>query len=226
MSKLCPKIILEGIQLTHKTEIALALNEHPRIIGPGNHRSRPSLISAEWCGFSNFPWGRGLINFNPEEEAQAMETYHTWLHLFELLSDYTWIIDRFHISTRLFQLQYHEIDYSFRWLEKRLEALGFHLVFISRCPESFQAAHRNRFRTPGDPALYGDLSFFLEEQQLLQKLVAESILPRMELDISDDDIPGAADRIVDWLEETGGLWAHEADSNSTSIISRSRFGDR
>ncbi len=35
-AKLCPKIILEGTRLTFKTEIAFALNEHPRIVGPRN----------------------------------------------------------------------------------------------------------------------------------------------------------------------------------------------
>ena len=50
-------------------------------------------------------WGRGLINFAPEEEARALETYATWLHLFELQPYYSWIIDRFHISTRAYQLQ-------------------------------------------------------------------------------------------------------------------------
>jgi hypothetical protein len=39
MSKnLCPKIILEGTRLTHKTDFAFALNEHPRIIGPRKYR--------------------------------------------------------------------------------------------------------------------------------------------------------------------------------------------
>lgn len=28
MSKLCPKLILEGTRLTHKIDIAFALNEH------------------------------------------------------------------------------------------------------------------------------------------------------------------------------------------------------
>jgi hypothetical protein len=32
--KLVPKIILEGTRLTFKTDIAFALNEHPRIVGP------------------------------------------------------------------------------------------------------------------------------------------------------------------------------------------------
>jgi hypothetical protein len=31
--------------------------------------------SAAWCTFTKFPWGRGLINFEPQEEALALETY-------------------------------------------------------------------------------------------------------------------------------------------------------
>ena len=46
-TKLCPKIILEGTRLTHKTDIALALNDHPRIVGPRKYRYHSPLISAE-----------------------------------------------------------------------------------------------------------------------------------------------------------------------------------
>jgi hypothetical protein len=68
-SKMCPKIILEGPRLTFKTDIAFALNEHPRIVGPRRYRYHSPLISAEWCAFTTFPWGRGLINFEPQEES-------------------------------------------------------------------------------------------------------------------------------------------------------------
>jgi len=66
-AKLCPKIILEGTRLTFKTEIAFALNEHPRIVGPRKYRYHSPIVSAEWCGFTNFPWGRGLVNFEPHD---------------------------------------------------------------------------------------------------------------------------------------------------------------
>jgi len=72
-NKLVPNIILEGTRLTYKTEIAFALNEHPRLVGLRKYRYYSPLISAEGCAFTNFPWGRGLINFLPEEEAQWME---------------------------------------------------------------------------------------------------------------------------------------------------------
>ena len=84
MPKLCPKIILEGTRLTLKTDIAFALNEHPRIVGVRKYRYHSPIISAEWCAFTNLPWGRGLINFEPAEEGLAMETYQTWVRLLEL----------------------------------------------------------------------------------------------------------------------------------------------
>jgi hypothetical protein len=206
-SKLCPKIILEGTRLTFKTEIAFALNQHPRVVGPRKYRYHSPLISAEWCGFTNFPWGRGLINFEPQEESLAMETYRTWARLFELLRYYSWIVDRFHISTRAQQWKTYGTDYDFGWLEERLDALGFHLVFCTRTPDSFAAARAQRLKVSGKPAQYDDLQVFIREQELMRRLVGESMLPTMDLDVSDNDVDGAADRIADWLTETGGLWA-------------------
>ncbi len=206
-AKLCPKIILEGTRLTFKTEIAFALNEHPRIVGPRKYKYHSPIISAEWCAFTNFPWGRGLINFDPQEEALAMETYHTWLRLFELQKYYSWIVDRFHISTKAHQLQYHKKEYDFRWIEERLLALGFHLVFCNRTPESFASAREERLKVSGKPEQYDNLSFFAEEQKLMKRLVDESILPVLEVDVSDNSISNAVEKIADWLEQTGGLYA-------------------
>ncbi len=206
MSKLVPKIILEGTRLTFKTDIAFALNEHARIVGPRKYRYHSPLISAEWCAFTNFPWGRGLINFEPQEESLAMETYATWAKLFELQKYYSWIVDRFHLSTRAYQLTAHNKDYDFRWLEERLAPLGFHLVLLTRSPESFAAARAERLKVSGNPSQYDDLQIFIEEQELMRRLADESILPRLELDISDNNISRAVEGIANWMESTGGLY--------------------
>lgn len=207
--KLTPKMILEGTRLTFKTEIAFALNEHPRLVGPRRYRYHSPLISAEWCAFTNFPWGRGLINFEPHEEALAMETYATWVRLFELQRYYSWIVDRFHISTRAYQLQTYGRDYDFRWLEERLLPLNFRLVFLHRTPESFAAARAERLKVSGKPDQYDDLTRFVHEQERMRRLVGESLLPRLEVDISDNDIPAAVEKIADWMESTGGLWMED-----------------
>lgn len=205
--KLCPKIILEGTRLTFKTDIAFALNEHPRIVGPRKYRYHSPIISAEWCAFTNFPWGRGLVNFEPQEEAQAMETYATWARLFELQRYYSWIVDRFHISTQAYQLAHRGKRYDFGWLEDRLIPLGFRLVYCYRTPDSFATARAARLKVSGNPAQYDDLGAFVREQVLMEELVAASRLPKLALDVSDSNVAAAADHIADWLEETGGLYA-------------------
>lgn len=207
--KLCPKIILEGTRLTLKTDIAFALNEHPRIVGPRKYRYHSPLVSGEWCAFTNWPWGRGLINFAPEEEEKAMETYRTWVRLFELLQYYSWIVDRFHISTRACQLQERGRDHDFQWLEQRLKKIGFCVVFCTRSADSFAAARSERIKVSGKPSQYDDLGIFMREQQLMRRLVAESVLPVLELDVSDSDVPRACGQIADWMESKGLLWAPE-----------------
>ena len=193
--KRCPKVILEGTRLTFKTEIAFELNDHPRVVGPRKYRYHSPLVSAEWCAFTNVPWGRGMINFAPEEEALAMETYETWVRLFELQRYYSWIVDRFHISTRAYQLQTRGKDYDFRWVEDRIAPLGFRLVFCTRTPESFAEARRERLKVSGNPGQYDDLAAFVEQQELMERLVAESRLPTFRVDMTDNDVPAAVERI-------------------------------
>lgn len=203
--KLCPKLILEGTRLTHKTDIAFALNEHPRVVGPRKYRYHSPVISAEWCAFTNVPWGRGLINFEPGEEALAMETYATWARLFELQRYYSWIVDRFHVSTIVYQRRKHGREYDFRWLEERLLPLGFRLILCTRRPESFALAREERLKVSGNPGQYDDLRPFIAEQEAMRLEVGRSILPSFEVDVSDDDVAGATQRIASWLESTGGL---------------------
>jgi hypothetical protein len=204
--KLCPKVILEGTRLTYKTEIAFALNEHPRIVGPRKYRYHSPIVSAEWCAFTNFPWGRGLINFEPHEEALALETYQTWVRLFELQRYYSWIVDRFHLSTQLYQLRTFGKRYDFAWLEERLLPLGFRLVVCTRSPDSFEEARAERLRVSANPTQYDDLQRFVEEQEALRGLAQQSRLPQLRIDISDNLVPAAVDRIATWLEDTGGLY--------------------
>lgn len=204
--KLCPKIILEGTRLTHKTDIAFALNEHPRIVGPRKYRYHSPLVSAEWCGFTNYPWGRGLINFEPHEETLAMDTFHTWLKLFSQLRYYSWIVDRFHISTQTYQYMQRGVTYDFGWLEQGLKGLGFRLIFCNRTADSFAQARAERVKVSGKPSQYDDLQVFINEQQVMERFIKASPLPALQLDISDDDVMGAVERIADWMEATGGLY--------------------
>ena len=74
--------------------------------------------------------------------------------MFELQEYYSWIVDRFHISTQAYQKQACGKEYDFRWLEDRLVPLNFRIVFCTRSPESFESAREKRSGLSGNPPQY------------------------------------------------------------------------
>src|SRR5260221_2259653 len=151
VTKLCPKLILEGTRLTGKTDLALALNENPRIVGVRRYRYHSPIISAEWNGVVQTPYGSRLIDFEAKYEMQAIEAYRIWLRLFVLYRYYSWIIDRFHISTQMWQATYRGTRYKFGWLESRLAALGVPVIFCWLHPDLFAEARRRRLKVSRKP---------------------------------------------------------------------------
>jgi len=126
--------------------------------------------------------------------------------MFELQKYYSWIVDRFHISTQAYQKQTYQKEYDFHWLEERLLPLNFRLVFCRRSSESFIAARAARLKVSGNPTQYNDLNLFMHEQELMQELIEKSALPSLTLDISDNNVSAAVEQIADWLETSGGLY--------------------
>ena len=139
----------------------------------------------------------------------AMETYQTWARMFELQRYYSWIVDRFHLSTQMYQLQRYDKYYDFCWLEERLLPLGFRLVLCTRTEDSFAAAREERLKVSGNPSQYDDLSQFIAEQERILELANQSILPVFHLDVSDNSVTNAADTVADWLEASGGLYMED-----------------
>ena len=211
--KLTPKLILEGTRLTHKTDLAFALNEHPALVGDRRYRYHSPLVSGEWCGFTETPWGRGIINFEPEELDRALSTYDAWLNLIEHLPYYSWIIDRFHISTLAHQIgegsladaELERLERALAGIEMRLDSLGFGLVLCHRDPDSFDKARDERLPVSGNPSQYDDLSVFIREQEMMLQLAEKSILPTLVLDVSNDDVQTMATTVAVWMDGIGAL---------------------
>jgi hypothetical protein len=218
MIKLCPKLILEGTRLTGKTDLVLALNENPRIVGARKYRYHSPIVSAEWNGFVKNPYGSSLIDFEGPYEGRAMEAYRIWLSLFELYRYYSWIIDRFHISTQMWQAAYRGKRYKFGWLESRLAALGFRLIFCWRHPDSFAEARRRRLKISSNPSQYDNLAIFIREQEIMQELVESSVLPKLLLDVTERSLEDQVSHIADWLETTGGLNPAESPPNPRRVL--------
>jgi len=41
---------------------------------------------------------------------------------------------------------------------------------------------------------------------MMRRLMGESSLPWLNIDISDNNVQAAVERIANWMESTGGLW--------------------
>ena len=83
------------------------------------------------------------------------------------------------------------------------------LVFIWSCSRAHQnllKPRTERLKVSGNPAQYDNLDIFIEEQELMRRLVRESMLPVLELDMSNNTVETATEHIADWMESTGGLY--------------------
>ena len=63
--------------------------------------------------------------------------------------------------------------------------------------------------TPDDVVLAleaAGITYGIDDDTDLQELIAKSMLPSLTLDISDNNIPAAVERIADWMEQSGGLY--------------------
>jgi len=78
---------------------------------------------------------------------------------------------------------------------------------FARARPNLLSGARRAAQGSGNPAQYDDLQAFIGEQDLLRRLVGQSILPTLELDVSDNSVDRAVERIADWMTQTGGLWA-------------------
>ena len=57
-----------------------------------------------------------------------------------------------------------------------------------------------------NPGQYDNLNIFIDEQNLMREMISKSILPVYELDVSDNNINTAVEKIAAWLESNGGLY--------------------
>jgi len=91
----------------------------------------------------------------------------------------------------------------------------YHSPLISA--ESFETARNERLKVSGNPVQYTNINTFIDQQKLFREIISKSIIPILEVDISDNNVIRAADAIADWLSANGGLYATENDTQSQQI---------
>jgi hypothetical protein len=208
MQRYRPRIILEGTDFGNTKDTALILSRHPRLVGEMGHEVYAAVISAKWQKYAGFTWGKNLIAYNPNEEDQAVNDYHTWMRLIELQRHHGWIVDCFHISTRQYQIQHNQSDCNFDWIEQRLLQQNFHLVLVTQSRKVL-----------AEKITQTDLlETTMQSQNILQELVAESKLPTLELDISEKNIQETVEIISLWADEMGANLPPDNETPSRVIV--------
>ena len=116
--------------------------------------------------------------------------------MFELQRYYSWVVDRFHLSTQAYQLQTYGKCPDFDWLEDRLLPLNFRLIFLTRSPDSFARAREERLKVSGNPRQYDDLELFTHEQELLKSWFRKAGCPAC----------GWTSPITNWTRRLSAWW--------------------
>lgn len=202
-----PKILLEGTHLTCKTDVAFALAEHVEIVGHRKRRWHLPIISSEWETRSDQQPtkenpGRSMITFQTEDKEWVLNCYETYLNMLELHKDYYWIIDRFHISTLVYQMN-HNNFVNLEWVDERLKDLGFMLIHLKRNTDTFNMARRERLKFSENPNRYINLDDFKTEQQLFTEVIDKSMLKSFSVDVSDGNVQRIAQEIIDLVKQAG-----------------------
>ena len=191
------KLIIEGIDYTNTKGIALGLRQGHRLADEIGYQRFTTIISTKWGNFKDFPWGKNLISFGKNDKDQAMRNFGVWAYLIEVQGNYNWIIDCFHISTQMYQQLYNNIACDFRWLEERLLHLGFHMVHVTQNPDILE-------RTLAELNIGNideELEKTIREQDSMRQIMSKSILPKIELNISEMGDLEIIDNIIEWYEE-------------------------
>lgn len=192
------KIIIEGTSLANTRNVAETMSTSPLLCDQFGYRRYSAVISAVWGNHDDFPWSKNMVDFEPSEIDQAMNKYRIWARLIELQSEYNWIIDRFHLSTGQFQREYNQHVCDFAWLEDWLQKLGFHLVLITQSSEEIISSMRNKKKPPSDI----EIAKAIYRQNILRTFFDKSILPKLELDISNMNVQDVVEDIFDWWKSS------------------------
>lgn len=196
-----PKIILEGTDYTFRTAISILLNEHPKIVGERKiSKNHSPTLATEWNAFTRFQDGKSVINFSEDELDEAIYLYKTWLNLFEMQQNRFWVIDGFHLSTKVYQEIHNKIDFEVNWIEEKLKELDFKLVLCQRKKDTFRSAIEQEKKISSNEI---DLKIqsLQKEQDFFEKFFEQSRLSKLVVDVSHGNFKKSAKEIANWVVE-------------------------
>ncbi len=188
-------LILEGVNLTYKTTLGNKMAS----------RYGTTYISAEWQ-VEHEPFqphiGPNLVNIIPPYTGVIMEAFYHWARIMQIFRYQTFIIDRFHISAQFFQRKLQNMQIDFNWLEDLLLPLDARIILCTREPRTYETLLQERLSQSNHPELYpSNAKEFAKDQDIYRKLVQQSRLKSLEVDVTDGNLERVIRKIAQWLEK-------------------------
>ena len=186
-------IILEGPNLTYKTTLGRKMDS----------RYGVTYISAEWQ-VEHKPFqpyiGPNLMNITPSYTGIIMEAFYHLVRILQIFRYQTFVIDRFHISAQFFQRKFRNMYTDFIWLEEMLLPLDARIILCTRDPKTYEAALQKRLSQSYHPELYPTSNEeFAKDQEIYRRLVQQSYLKSLKVDVTNGNLERVIREIVQWL---------------------------
>lgn len=126
-----------------------------------------------------------------------------YVEMAEVLKEKNILFEKLHISDAIYQKSYRGVDTDYTFIEARLKTLGFKIVLTTFREEEELIRKRLEERIklyPHYARIAKPVSFYLQQQELYRTAVKNSILPYLEVDMSDYDSTNGQ-KVLDWAEK-------------------------
>ncbi len=140
------------------------------------------------------------INFSENELQKAIQLYKTWLDLIKVQNDRFWVIDGFHLATKIYQKVYNNFDFDVKWIEERLKESDFKLVLCKREESSFQRVIEENEKLNEEEKQI-KISNLRKEQIAFEEEFEKSTLEKRIIDVSHGNFKKSSNEIASWLLE-------------------------
>lgn len=184
-------LIFEGAELSGKSWI---MSQVYNRLEPKYNQSKNILDGCHW-----FNSDIGVFGTN-----YAKTVIKNYQRIFSILSQKNIIVEKFHISDIVYNQIYNNKKISYKSIEKKLEEIGFKIIFIKFKPDKDLLEKRIKDRLNLYPHYKNILKtpeWYINQQSLYEKILLKSFLPvhMIETDMMPDN--KYAKEIFRWIGE-------------------------
>lgn len=185
------KIIFEGAELSGKSYLMSQVYDH---LEPKYNSGGKIMDGCHWfnCDVGIFGTQYGQV------------TLDKYLELMEAMLDSNIMLEKFHLTEKVYQAIYNNVDFDYSEIEDRLEKLNTKLILLTFDEDEKLIEHRLKDRLnlyPHYSRIAQEPSQYIKQQQLYKELIKNSKLDHLVVNSSVLPNEKLVKEILEFLEE-------------------------